>query len=85
MKIRIRGRSWTIKRVRMQSARGLCDHPEEANRTIKIASHLKGEEELEVIIHEMIHAGLWDLDETVVETLGEDLAAALWQMGYRKC
>lgn len=84
MKVRIRGKQWTIKRVRLQSARGLCDHPEEPRRAIKVSSELQGEEELEVLIHEMLHAGLWDLDESVVETLGEDLAAALWRMGYRK-
>ena len=84
MKTLIRGRMWTIKRARLVASRGECDDPLGPGRVIKVAHNLKGEEELEVIIHEMLHAGLWDLDESVVETMGEDMARALWKMGYRR-
>ena len=84
MRVRIRGKQWTVKRERLSSARGICDHPEEPGRTIRIAKSLKDAEELEVLLHEMLHAAFWDLDEGVVETVSEDLSAALWRMGYRK-
>ena len=84
MKAKIRGKVWTIKRSRLVSARGLCDHPEEPGRTIRVASSLKDCEELEVMLHEMLHAALWDLDECVVETVADDIAQALWRLGYRK-
>ena len=42
------------------------------------------DEELEILIHEMLHACFWDLDEEVVSEVGRDLSKALWKMGYRK-
>lgn len=84
MKIRIRDKQWTVRRTALKNVRGLCDHPEEPGRTIRVARHLKDAEELEVLLHEMLHAAFWDLDESVVESVADDLGAALWKYGYRK-
>jgi len=63
---------------------GYCTDPSFSNRVIKVHSQLTGDQELEFIIHEMIHACFWDLDEAVVKEVGQDLSKALWRMGYRR-
>jgi hypothetical protein len=35
------------------------------------------------VIHELLHAAHWDLDELAVEETAEDLARVLWKLGYR--
>jgi len=62
---------------------GLCDPPGVEPRTIKIRKSLKGEERLDTIIHELLHAAQWDLSEDAVEETASDIACALWQLGYR--
>lgn len=85
MKVRIRGKQWTIRRARLGPAEwGRCDDPSVAGREIKVASGLKGEKELEIILHETLHASFWDMDEPVIETVAADLSSILWKMGYRK-
>lgn len=38
---------------------------------------------LDATIHELTHAGLWDLDEEVVEEFAADLAGILYKLGWR--
>ena len=44
---------------------------------------MHGEERLEVLIHEMLHAAYWDLDESAIEGAAADVARVLWRLGYR--
>lgn len=62
---------------------GYCTDPSYGNRIIKIDKKLKGERELEVIIHEAIHSCIWAVSEQIVEEIGLDISRALWKMGYR--
>ena len=48
-----------------------------------MSSSLRGEERLEVLIHELVHAASWHIDETFVEQFARDAARALWRVGYR--
>ena len=61
------------------NARGSCDPPTKPNKEIKILSSLKGQEKLEVMLHEILHAALWDLDEQAIEETAADAARALWK------
>jgi len=36
------------------------------------------------IIHEILHAALWDLDEEAVHDTANAISAALWRLGYRR-
>lgn len=64
---------------------GLCDPPDNPGKTITVERKLSGKLELDTIIHELIHASLWEvLDEDFVERMGTDVANAVWRMGYRK-
>lgn len=82
MKAKIRGKVWSILRRRISpKLRGDCNIE---TREIRISSSLNGEEELEVTLHETLHAAFWDLDEHAVEAAATDAAAILWKMGWRK-
>jgi hypothetical protein len=56
-----------------------------ANAARKSASpsNLRGEERLEVLLHELVHAAGWHLGESIVEQFANDAARALWRLGYR--
>jgi hypothetical protein len=63
---------------------GLCDHPETPYfREIWIRPDLKGERMIDVILHEILHAALPDLNEESVEETATDMAKILWELGYR--
>ncbi len=64
---------------------GKCDPPDKANKCIYIGTHVKDADELETVVHEVLHAAAWHvLDETFVETTAKDLSRLLWKLGYRK-
>lgn len=62
--------------------RGLCDAPYNKNKHILVHEDLRGEERLEVLIHEMLHAGVWDLAEEAVGETARDIARVLTKLGY---
>ena len=82
----IRGKRYKFQRTSLvgNDCWGYCTDPSFSNGIIKVHSQLTGDQELEFIIHEMIHACFWDLDESVVREVGHDLSKALWRMGYRR-
>lgn len=63
---------------------GDCDPPDTKNKKLRVYHGLTGCRELEVNIHEAMHACLWDLDEDAVDETSTDLARYLWRLGYRK-
>ena len=63
---------------------GDCDSPDTKNKQIRVSKKLSPKRELEVLIHEAIHAELFLLDEDTVSRSAEDLAALLWRLGYRR-
>jgi hypothetical protein len=80
--LKIRGQKWRIRFVPfLGAAEGLCDKPA---RTIKIALGHDEWETMDSIIHEVLHAALWDLDEEAVHTTANAISEALWKLGYRK-
>jgi hypothetical protein len=85
MKIKLLGKVWTLIRKPLVAADGYCDHPQTQAKKIVIDSRLKDRRELEVLIHEMLHAVDWHKDEhSFIEPVAEDVARALWRLGYRK-
>jgi len=84
-RIKIRNRFWALRFLPMLCGndRGQCDAPSKRAKAIRIRSDLRGEERLEILIHEMLHAAFWDMDEEPVEESAADIARALWRIGYR--
>jgi len=52
-------------------------------RLVEVDDKLHGEERLEVVLHELVHAAGWHIDEEFVERFAEDTARLLWRLGYR--
>lgn len=68
-----------------ENDRGTCDPPDRKAKKIRIAPDLKGEEHLEVAIHEALHALSWhQFDESWVDQSGKELARVLYRLGYRR-
>lgn len=61
-----------------------CDAPTDTDKEIRLEQGLRGLNELTTVIHEGLHACLWDLDETAVEESASDIARLLWRLGYRR-
>jgi len=80
----IRGVPYTVRTARLRAHRGDCDSPRRKNPEIRISNALRDEEELEVLIHECLHAAYWDLCEDAVRDPAADIAKILWDWGYRK-
>lgn len=62
---------------------GSCCPPTARNKEIRIRKTLRGERLLEVIIHEVLHACFWDIDEDAIESAARDLARVLYRLGVR--
>jgi len=63
---------------------GTCDPRDLPRPRITVGQGLTDERELDVFIHEMLHACFWDLDETSIEEAASDIAKVLFKIGYRK-
>ena len=87
MRHRIRGRYYDVvkvSRISADGALGECDSPTKKKKQIRILKKLEGLELLRVLLHEAIHAGLWDLDEETVDELSTDLANLIWKEMSRR-
>lgn len=83
MRIRVLNRFWNLRFAPNLANRGDCDPPDQAGKEIRISSTLSGEERLEVLVHELVHAAGWHIDETFAERFAGDVARVLWRLGYR--
>lgn len=63
---------------------GLCYPPHASQRKILIDKRLSGQELLRVLLHELSHATNWTIDEDFIEQQSTDMAAVLWDLGYRR-
>jgi hypothetical protein len=84
MQVRMLGKNWRLRFApNLGPNRGDCDPPDRRRKEIRVASGLIGEERLEVLLHELVHAAGWHIDEGFVERFAADAARALWRLGYR--
>ena len=84
MRCKLRGKYWSIVRsILPRSTLGLCDWSSR-KITISTARKIRGELELDTVIHELLHACQPDLAEETVEETASDIARVLWRMGYRQ-
>lgn len=85
MKVTLMGKVWNFVRAPLpKTLDGLCDPPDKPGKKIKIRRSLRGERELEVIIHELRHAADWHRDEAAITQEAKDIARVLWRLGYRR-
>lgn len=85
MQIKVLGKRWNLRFVPNLSARGLCDDPQKTRRQIRIWQGVRGDEELmEVVVHELLHAAGWHIDEAFVDQFAKDAARVLTTLGYAR-
>ncbi|MGH7127568.1 MAG: hypothetical protein ACREIV_03300 [Planctomycetaceae bacterium] len=78
----IRGETWTLRDARRDMREyGDCSY---ATKTIRIRRGQDEQSELDTTIHEVLHALLPDFCEESVREGAADLAAILWDMGWRR-
>ncbi len=85
MRLTILGKRWLLRfvsRIDKDLSRGECDDPTTPNKEIRVLGKLKGEERLEVLIHEQLHAAGWHIDEKFVKQFAEDVARNLTKLGW---
>lgn len=82
MRVKLLGKWWKLLFIPMYF-RGECDPPNTKGKEIRIRKTLRGEERLEVLIHESLHAVNWSLDEEHVNEISQDIARLLWRLNYR--
>lgn len=83
MEIELLGKRWRLADHSRPGCRGSARIATVRNKEIRVDSQLRGEERLEVLIHEMVHAAGWHIDEQFVERFAEGVSRALWRLGYR--
>jgi hypothetical protein len=88
MHVDICGKRWRLEFKRMRDTKhdrqlGNCDPPDVPHKSIRINRSLEGEEKLETIIHECLHAANWHYAEESLAQAAEDIARVLWRLGYR--
>jgi len=85
IKTRFRGKTYRVVAKRMPKEVGAyCTNPAEnkANRLIALRKRLRSPEViLENLLHEGLHAAIWDLDEEAVLEIASDLATLLVKAG----
>ena len=82
MRCRLRGKYYRLKFSKLERPLlGLCDWDK---RTITICNQLDGELELDVIIHELLHACQPDIEEHAIDQTATDIARVLTRIGYRR-
>lgn len=82
--VNILGRRWRLRYCRLQKNYGECDAPDKPNKEIRISSRIGGQHELEILLHEMLHAAGWHIDEEFVGRSAADMARVLYRLGYRR-
>lgn len=84
MTVNILGRRWRLRFCRLEKNYGDCDPPGQPNKEIRISSRIGGQHELEILLHEMLHAAGWHIDEEFVGRSAADMARVLYRLGYRR-
>ncbi|HEY2759904.1 MAG TPA: hypothetical protein VGI75_04155 [Pirellulales bacterium] len=85
MRIKILGRVWNLRFApHLGPNDGFCDPPTTTNKSIVVAKGLSEKDQLEILVHEMLHAGGWHFDEEYVTQFARDISHVLWRLGYRQ-
>lgn len=77
----IRGKRWKIKQA--APSKSWCWNPK-IKREIHMPTHGDTLDDLQVILHEVLHASSWDLSEEAVDAASAAQARILWKLGWRK-
>lgn len=74
MRVTVRGKRWNLVFRKMKDYDGFCESPNHPGKRILIDRSLGTQQKLDALIHELIHAGIYDLCEDAVSPLATDIA-----------
>jgi hypothetical protein len=81
MRVKIRGKSWTVREALLTDNLGECTW---SRRLIELAKNQPPKQRLDTLIHEVAHAINWRWTEKRVCQIAKEITAVLWQDGYRR-
>ena len=78
MRVKVLGKYWSmVFGGTKPDEDGRCDAPEVPNRRIYLRKSLRGDVLLETVIHEVVHAAAFHVDEEYVSEFAADLTKIL--------
>ena len=77
MRVKVLGKYWNLCFKRMPNHYGRCDRPDSVDREIAICAATRGPELLDTVIHEVLHAAGFHIDEEFVAEFATDLTKIL--------
>lgn len=80
-----RGKRYEIiwEKLGREKSLAQCDEPTAPQKEIRLDPRQFGQNLLDSLVHESLHACLWDLREEAVIEISSDIARFLWRMGCR--
>lgn len=87
MFLTFRKKRWQLVRRYLKKGKdevqGYCESPTKKGKQIVVCTSVKGEKELETLIHEFLHASLWMADEEWIQDAGEaEYRARVFAMAF---
>lgn len=78
-RVKILGKSWLLRFVKRPELGKICGDcaPPDSKRVIRVKCGMPGHLTLNTIIHEMLHASQWCLDEKHVNDLATDITRTI--------
>ncbi len=78
MRITVCGKHWDLVFGDLpRGTHGVCDRPDIVGKKITISKSIKGDKLVDTVIHELLHACLWDLDEEKVAEAATSITRVL--------
>lgn len=85
MRIKAGGKYYELHFTRLKGkAWGYCDAPDKPRKRIWIHNRMNSVHTLEVVIHEMMHAQNWTIDEKHIEKSAHEIAVVLDKLGFKR-
>jgi hypothetical protein len=85
MRVKVGGKYYNLHFTRLKGkAWGYCDPPNTPQKRIWIHNRMGSKKTMEILIHEMLHALSWHIDEDHVAQAAHDMATVLDKVGYKR-
>ena len=83
-RIKIRGKYWRLKTSKLTHP-GECQAPWKKRKKILISKELESGSliELDTVLHELLHAAMWDVSEETIRESATSIAKVLFDLGAR--
>lgn len=84
--VTVLGKRWKLQQTNQIPKKRMadCDPPWKTGKTIRIRRDLEPRMVFRCLVHEMIHASGWHIDEEYVERLAEDIEREAVRNGFIK-